>query len=652
MEIRSFSRRTLALLSLASAAVLFVSVNVIAGHVLRSARIDLTSGHIYTLSGGTTRTIAEIQEPITLRFYYSRRLGNEIPSYGIYAQRVRETLEEYAARAKGKIDLQVIDPEPFSPDEDRAVALGIQGVPLEQGGEKVYFGLAATNSTDDQELIPFFQPERERFLEYDLTKMIHLIARPKKTVVGLVTALPLEGNFAAALQGQPLRPYAIVNQLRQLYELRTISTEFDKVEPDIDVLLIVHPQGLPEKTLYAIDQFVLAGGRALVFVDPHSETQEMHPNPYAQRGGPVDSNLEPLFKAWGVELEPKVVAGDLQAARKVNAGSAVSPIPIEYVAWLQLKNDALNHDDLVTGDLDQINMASAGILAPTKDAKTTFVPLIQTSTDSEEIPVDKVEGMPDVASLLDNFKPSGQRYTLAARISGPAQTAFPDGPPKPKEEQKSADAQATVTDAAKKDDPADPAALQQLKEAKQPINVIVVGDTDMLDDRFWAQTSDFFGQQVVVPTASNGDFVANALEVLAGGNDLISLRSRGTAARPFVVVDQIQRAAEAQNRANEKALEDKLKATEAKIKDIQQNKEGTVTLTAEQSQAIDSFRGEMLRTRQQLRVVQRALRQDIDRLKAELEFFDIAFIPILVGIVAVVLGAVRINRRKRPTLHA
>ena len=651
MKLPAFSRRTLALLSLASAAVLFVCVNVIAGHVLRAARIDLTSGRIYTLSEGTARTIAEIQEPVTLRFYYSRRLGNEIPSYGIYAQRVRETLEEYAARAKGKIDLQVIDPEPFSPEEDRAVALGLQGVPLEQGGEKVYFGLAATNSTDDQELIPFFQPERERFLEYDLTKMIHSIARPKKTVVGLVTSLPVEGDFAAALQGQPLRPYAIVNQLRQLYELRTISTEFDKVEPDVDVLLIIHPQGLSDKTLYAIDQFVLGGGRALVFVDPHSETQQMHPNRYAPPGGPSDSNLEPLFKAWGVELEPKVVAGDRQAARRVNAGTSRSPMPIDYVAWLQLKGDALNHDELVTGDLDQINMGSAGILKPVKDAKTTFVPLIQTSTNSEEIPADKVEGMPDVAGLLDSFKSSGQRYTLAARISGPAQTAFPDGPPKPKEEQKSSDAQPSG-DGVKKDDPAKPDDTPQLKEAKQPINVIVVGDTDILEDRFWAQTSDFFGQQVVVPTASNGDFVANALEALAGGNDLIGLRSRGTTARPFIVVDQIQRAAEAENRANEKALEDKLKATEDKIKDIQQNKEGAVTLTAEQSQAIENFRGDMLRTRQQLRVVQRALRRDIERLKAEVEFFDIAFIPILVGVVAIVLGLVRINRRKRPTVHA
>jgi len=644
----ALSRRTLALLSLLAAAVLFVSVNVIADLWLRSARVDLTAGRLYTLSEGTARTLASIQEPITVRYYFSRRLAEEIPSYGVYAQRVRETLEEYTARAKGKIDLQVIDPEPFSPQEDRAVAFGLQGVPLDQGGEKVYFGLVATNSTDDQEMIPFFQPERERFLEYDLTKMIHSLARPKKTVIGLATTLPMEGDFVAAMQGQPLRPYAIVTQLRQLYELRTISTEFDRVEPDIDVLLIAHPQGISEKTLYAIDQFVLGGGRALVFVDPNSETQAMHPSRSNPPGSPTDSNLERLLTAWGVELMPKVVAGDLQAARKVNAGTQTAPMPLQYVGWLQLKGAALNHDDLVTGDLDQINMASAGILVPTKDAKTTLTPLIQTSTDSEQIPVEKVQGMPDVAGLLDSFKPSGQRYVLAARVTGPAQTAFPDGPPKPKDEKKPDEAQAGA-DPAKKDDIANP---PQLKEAKEPINVIVVGDTDILDDRFWAQTQDFFGQQVVVPVASNGDFVANALEVLAGGNDLVSLRSRGTAARPFTVVDNIQRDAESRYRANEKALEDKLKETEDKIKGIQQNKEGAVTLTSEQSQAIESFKGDMLRTRQQLREVQRALRQDIDRLKVRLEFFDIASIPILVGFAAVVLGAIRLRRRKRPTVHA
>lgn len=640
----SLSRRTLALVSLAAAAVIFVSVNVIAGHWLSASRIDLTSGSLYTLADGTRKTLAQIQEPIVLRFYYSHRLGDEIPSYGIYAQRVRSTLLQYAALARGKIDFREIDPEPFSPEEDRAVAFGLQGVPVDQSGEKVYFGLAAANSTDDQQLIPFFQTERERFLEYDITKMIHGLAMPKKTVVGLVSDLPLEGDFAAALQGRPLQPYAILTQLRQLYEVRTLATDFDKVDPEVDVLMIVHPQKLAEKTVYAIDQFVLGGGRALVFVDPFSETQQMHPNRMSPPGADTSSDLEKLLTAWGVQMAPKMVAGDRDAARKVNAGTATNVQAVDYVAWLVLKSDDLNHDDPVTGDLDQIAMATAGILEPTKDAKTTLVPLIRTSTDSEEIPVEKFQGgMPDVAGLLDDFKPSGQRLVLAARITGPAATAFPDGPPKdekPKDD-KAADDK-TKAEAAKPDQIPD-----EIKEAKQPINVVVVADTDILDDRFWAQTQDFFGQQVIVPVASNGDFVANAIEVLAGGNDLIGLRSRGTAARPFLLVNQIQRAAELKNRANEKALEGKLRDAEAKMKDLQQNKEGAVTLTAEQTQAIDNFRGEMLRTRQQLRDVQRALREDIDKLKATLEFFDIALIPLLVGLAAVILGWMRLRRRTR-----
>jgi ABC-type uncharacterized transport system involved in gliding motility auxiliary subunit len=649
MKLPELSRRNLALISLVSAAVLFVAVNVIANRLLGSVRIDMTQGGLYTLSNGTRKMLADIQEPITLRFYYSKKLGDEVPSYGIYAQRVRETLEEYAALAKGKIDLQIIDPEPFSPEEDRAVAMGLQGVPLDQGGDKVYFGLAATNSTDDQELIPFFQPDRERFLEYDLTKTIHAVATPKRTVVGLITTLPLEGDFAAALQGRPLHPYAVMTQLQQLYEMRTLSTDIDKIDLDVDVLMIVHPQHLAPKTLYAIDQFVLRGGRALVFVDPYSETQQLHPSQFSPPGGESDSDLEPLLKAWGVTLVPKMVAGDREAARRVNAGSAYNQQTMEYVAWLALKDDALNHDDLITGDLDRINMATAGILEPVKDAKTKLVPLIQTSTDSEEIPVEKIEGMPDVQGLLDDFKPDDKRLILAARITGPASTAYPDGPPKAEENAKGADADKKDADAGKKDEAQ---AAAQLKESAQPINVVVVGDTDILEDRFWAQTQDFFGQQVVVPVAGNGDFVANAIEVLAGGNDLITLRSRGTAARPFLLVDAIQRAAQARYQATAKALEDKLKDTEAKIKDIQENKEGAVTLTADQSQAIDNFRTDLLRTRQQLREVQRALRQDIDRLKYWLEIANIAAIPILVGLAAAVLGWIRLNRRKRPTLHA
>jgi ABC-type uncharacterized transport system involved in gliding motility auxiliary subunit len=651
---KSLSRRTIAIIALASAAVLFVAINVIAAHVLRSARLDLTQQHLYTLSEGSKRTLAHIDEPITLRFYYSPRLGDEVPSYGIYAQRVREMLEEYAALAKGKIKLQILDPEPFSPVEDRAVAFGLQGVPLDQGGEQVYFGLAATNSTDDQQVIPFFQPDRERFLEYDLTKLIHSLAFPKKTVVGLLTTLPLEGDFMAAMQGRPLEPYTVLEQLRQLYDVHTLSPEFDKVPDDVDVLMIVHPQNLSEKTLYAIDQYVLKGGKALVFVDPYSETQAAHANRY-QPPSTTASSLDKLFAAWGIELEKGKVAGDRLNGRRVNAGSPGRPQAMEYVAWLSLKAQNLDHDDLITGDLSQINMASAGILKPRSGAKTTFTPLITTSTESEEIPVEKVEGLPDVAGLLNDFKSGGQKLTLAARVSGPADTAFPDGPPKPASADKDKDkskeaAKAPEKPADEKDTKKDAKeATPQLKTAAQPINVVVVGDTDILDDRFWVQVQDFFGQRVAIPNANNGDFVANAIEVLSGGNDLISLRSRGTSVRPFEVVQNIQRAADDRYQASEKQLEQQLKDTQAKIKELQ-GKGGAqpnVTLAAEQSQAIDNFRAQMLQIRRQLREVQLALRQDIDRLKAGIEFFDIAFVPLLVGIAAIVLGIVRMQRRKR-----
>ncbi len=639
------SRRAIAVVALISAAVLFVAINVIARHVLRSARLDLTQQHLYTLSQGSRKTLAHIDEPITLRFYYTPRLGDEVPSYGIFAQRVREMLEEYAALAKGKIKLEVLDPEPFSPTEDRAVAFGLQGVPLDQSGDQVYFGLAATNSTDDQQVIPFFQPDRERFLEYDLTKLIHSLAFPKKTVVGLVTRLPLEGDFMAALQGKPLEPYAIVDQLRQLYELHTLSTDFDAVPADVDVLMIVHPQNLPEKTLYAIDQFVLKGGKALVFVDPYSETQAAHPDRTGAPGATA-SSLDKLFAAWGLEMEKGKVAGDLRDARRVNIGSSSHVEAVEYVAWLALKESNLNHDDPITGDLSQINMASAGILKPRPGAKTSFEPLITTSTDSEAIPVEKVEGMPDVAALLDDFKSDHTRLTLAARVTGPAETAFPDGPPK------SAAADKDKGKGPEKNDQK-PAAVEatapQIKTAAQPINLVVVADSDILDDRFWVQVQDFFGQRVAIPSAGNGDFVTNAIDVLSGGTELMGLRTRGTSARPFEVVQEIQRQADARSQAREKELEQQLKDTQAKIKELQgkEGPAGNVALAAEQSRTLDNFRTQMLQIRAQLRQVQLDLRQDIDRLKAALEFFDIAFIPLLVGLAAMVLGLVRMRRRKR-----
>ena len=631
------SRRAITLASLAAAVVLFVAVNIIANNWLAGMRIDLTQEGLYTLSPATRATLAKISEPITLRLYYSPQLGREVPTYGVFADRVREMLQEYAAVAKGKIVLQVLDPEPFSPVEDRAVAFGLQGVPLDQNGEQVYFGLAGTNSTDDQATIPFFQPDRERFLEYDLTKLIAGLANPHKTVVGLATQLPLEGDLMAAMQGRPLVPYVVLEQMRQLYDVKSLGTDFDTVPSNIDVLMLVHPQNLSDKTLYAIDQFVLKGGRALVFVDPDSETQRLHPSQLNPPGVSNASSLDKLFTAWGLRMVPKMVAADRANAQRVNAGSATDVEPVDYVGWLTLKADSFDHDNPITADLSQINVATAGVLEPLSGAKTGFAPLITTSTDSMAIPVEKFQ-TPDPAALLAGFKPSGKKLVIAAQVTGPAMTAFPDGPPKADSKK-----QAAATDA--KTDAPTPA---QTKASVKPIEVVAVADTDILDDRFWVQVQDFFGQRVAVPNANNGDFVTNAIDALSGGADLIGLRTRGTAVRPFTLVQNIQRAADERYQASEKALEDQLKDTEQKLKDLR-DKGGhqAGTIDTAQNEAIENFQGQLLGTRRRLRQVQLAERQDIDRLQGWIEFVNGGFIPILIALVALVVGTVRQRRRQR-----
>jgi ABC-type uncharacterized transport system involved in gliding motility auxiliary subunit len=530
--------------------------------------------------------------------------------------------------------------------------------------------LAATNSTDDQQVIAFFAPERERFLEYDLTKLIHSLAFPRKTVVGLMTPLPLEGDMMAMMRGRPSEPMAVIEQLQQLDRVKPLASDIDAIPADIDVLMLVHPQNLPDKTLFAIDQFVLKGGKALVFVDPLSELQASHPSQLNPPGSPNSSNLERLFKSWGIEVPSKTVVGDRRNAQRVGVPvPGRGARPLDYIAWINLQAPNLNREDMITADLSHIMMASSGIIEPLEGAKTKIEPLITTSSDSTKIPAEKLIGLPDVAGLLAQFKSDNKRYILAAHVTGIVDTAFPDGPPKPPEPAKpEAAAKPAATDppaseagekkaaeatpAAAK--PAEAPAADWVKTSVQPINVVVVADTDMLDDRFWMQTQDFFGQRVAVPTANNGDFVANAVEVLAGGNDLVGLRSRGTSTRPFQVVDRIERDAQERYSAEERALQQKLKDTQAKLADLTGKDQANApnTLSPEQTKTIEEFRANMLQTRRQLRDVQSALRSDIGRLKAALEFLDIALIPILVAAVAVILGVLRLKRRSRRAAEA
>lgn len=629
---------------LALVALLFLAVNIIANATLSGARVDLTADKLYTLSPGTRSVLSSIAEPVTLRFYYSERLGKEIPSYGVYAGRIREMLEEYRNAAGGKIRLQVIDPQPFTDEEDRAVGFGLQGVPINQSGELIYFGLAGVNSADKEEVIPFFQPERERFLEVDLTKLVFNLSGVKKKAVGLLSTLPLQGAFRGPRQQSD--PWVIYTQMQQFFDMRQIDRDAAEIPADIGVLVLVHPQNLPDKTLFAIDQFVLRGGRALVFVDPHAEGELSRPS-MAMQTGETGSSLKKLFDAWGVEMVEGKVAGDRLFARRVNAGTNTRVQAIDYVLWLNLRDTALNRSDVLTAETTGIQMASAGILRPKDGATTTFTPLIQTSDQAMQIDVEGIKMAPDPVGLYNNFKPENTRLTLAARVAGKVKTAFPDGKPpepKPAEGEQPKDQPAATPPA-----PAQPAA-PALTESANPVNLVIVADTDMLEDRFWAQVQDFFGQRVAVPFANNGDFVINAVDNLSGSDDLIGLRTRGQSARPFTVVQNIQRDAEQRFRAKERELTEKLRDTEKKLSDLQsQNQEqgaGKVIMSKAQSDAVEAFRADMLGTRRELRDVQRDLRKDIESLETRLKFINIGLIPILVAGAAGIVGVMRMRRRR------
>ncbi len=625
------------------AAILFGAANMMSNAALSSARFDLTEHKLYTLSEGTKNIMQGIEEPITLRLYLSKKLATGLPGIKSYANRVEEMLEEFEQVAGGGIALQVIDPEPFSEEEDRAVAYGLQGIPLEGGTKQFYFGMVGTSSTDEQEVIPFFQPEREEFLEYDLAKLVHSLANPQKQVVGLMSGLPMEGAPPNPMMPQPGagQPWLILDHIRQLVEVKTIERNASDIPEDVSVLMLVHPKNLGEQTLYAIDQFVLKGGRALVFVDPHSEADRGVATPQNPFGGtgPKNSDLGKVFDAWGIELTKGKVVGDLPLAKKVQMQQQARMRVVDYPVWIGLEQAHMSADDIVTAQIPNINLASAGLLKKKDGSETEFIPLLQSDEAAMQIDASRLAFMPDVAGMLNSYKPGGEKLTLAARIRGSVKTAFPDGKPK---------AKSTDTEAEKTDTPPSLSPQEHVAQSKEPINVIVIADTDLLQDRFWVQVQNFFGQRIGIPNAGNGSFVTNAIDNLGGSNDLISVRSRSGFSRPFTLVKALQQEAEQQFRQKEQALQNRMKATEKKIQDMQSQKQegNTLILSPEQQQEIAKFREELVNVRKELRGVQHELVKNIDGLEGWVKFLNIGLMPLLIGVAGAWIGGKKMRHKK------
>ena len=600
-------RRLLTGSNLVVLAVLFVAAVLLSGLLLRGARLDLTQNRLYTLSDGTKHIIDGIDEPIHLYFFYSQTTARAVPGLDTYATRVRELLEEIAARSHGKVILETVDPLPFSEAEDRAAGYGLTAVPVGAGGDSLYFGLAGTNATDGQVSIPIFQPDKETFLEYDVAKLMSSLATDKRPVVGILSSLDMGPGFDA--QTRSVRNgWVIDDQLRQLFDVRKVDPGIGMIDDAIDLLVLVHPKNLSDDALYAVDQFVLRGGHVMVFVDPDAEAEAVAPDtdPSTAMMQSRASDLPRLFKAWGVHYDPSRVVLDANLA--LHTQSSADARPERHLAVLGLRQPNMNQDDVISAQLESVNLSTSGYFELAEGATTKMESLAQSSDNASTVASDRLRFLPDPSSLFNDFTPTGTRYVLAARLTGPVKSAFPEH----------------------KED-------GHLAESKGDVNIVLFADTDMLNDRLWVQVQNFFGQRIYNAFANNGDFVINAVDNLIGSSDLIAVRTRATSARPFTTVETLKRQADDRFRSKEQELQAELTQTEQKLQELESSKgEGSEAILSDEQRAeIERFRSEKLRVRKELRQVRRQLDADIETLGAKLKFINIIGVPLLVTLVAI-----------------
>lgn len=606
-----FQYLALPLLALLTAVLLYAS-----SQLFKGVSFDLSENKIHTLSDGTLRIIRSIKEPVTLDLYYSETAARDLPQFRVYSQRVREMLENIAGQSEGKIIFRVIDPEPYSEAEDAAMAAGLQSIPFGNAGTGFYFGLLATGSNDKTLLMPFIDPGKEAFLEYDLAKLLSGLNAEKQPVLAVLSSL-LTGPSVNALTGQPSQGWVVDRRLSERYELRRLPPDIESIEKDVDVLMLVHPRNIPEPTLYAIDQFVLRGGHLLVFVDPNAESDSA--NAYSPDGSVTTSasDLGPLFKAWGIEYDPRMVVLDSQNALQVGEADEV---PQYHLEVLGLSSDYFNEKDVVAADLEKLNFSSAGAINATEQSSLRLEPLVQSSTRSELMDsriVKRAESTPDV--LREKFKPSGEAFVLAARFTGLLKSAF-----------------------------AEKSAPDQMMASIRPAQIIVVADTDLLSDRMWVVEQNILGSTVFDDIANNGDFAVNLVDNLAGDSNLISLRTRTVSSRPFERLEKVQRSAELRFHDKQNKLQSELNALNLRLSQTQNRDPAAsaANMTAAQKAEIAKYQKQKAGIRSELRQVQHQLNRDIEKLVNRLKLINIFLMPSIVAFCALVIAFRRRLQRR------
>ena len=600
--------------------VIFVAFSILNNLLFGGLRLDLTEQGLYTLSDGSREIIDEIKEPVHLHFFFSDKVTRNVPSLRSYSRQVRELLEEYASYGGDRLQLQVVDPEPFSQAEERASELGLQARPQEVGGDAIYFGLAAIDSVDRHQVIPFFESDREGVLEYEISRLLHKLLHPQKPVVGVLSSLDLTEGSLDQTGGQG--EWVVLRQVRQSFRVRYLDPDSAILPERVDVLLAVRPSKLPPTALYVLDQHLMQGGKALVFADPVSGvgTSQGQDNQQVMAPG---TPFWQLLGSWGVKIDPATVAADPANAMRVHTGGGPAQL---HPAYFAVTEEGLSRDSVVTAQLETVRVGVPGALEALPSAVSRLQPLVRTGSSGGTLPGSLLGYRIASVDLRHYISEADESPILAALVSGPASSPFPASP-------------STATD------------IPEHVKSTESIGLILVADTDMLTDQYWVQVGNLFGQRFLQQAADNGNFVLNSLDYLGGSSALIDIRSRGRYSRPFTAVDEIRQEADERYRSRAEKLEERLRQTESELRRLNQesSKKDKQLLNTEKRAAKKRFEEERLRIRRELREVRHQLNRDIESLGIRLSIINIVAAPLL--LVLVLLGihrllAYRLRRRR------
>lgn len=580
-------------------------------------RVDLTEGKLHTLSDGTKNVLGKLEAPVRVRLYATQGDENVPVGMRLFASRVEDLLAEFRAAAKGKLIVERLNPQPDSDAEDSATLDGVEPQTT-QAGDRFYLGIAVSLA-DQKVALPALAPDRERLLEYDLVRAIARVAKTDKPTVGVMTPLPVFGGMHPMMgMGGATEPQVFISELERDYTLKRIAVDATKIDEDVKTLLVIHPRGISAEAQFALDQFVLRGGKLVVFLDPYAYFDQL-PGPMAGQGG-TSSNLDKLLPAWGYELD----SGKLVLDLKYMAGSGPRSVP----TVLQLDADAMSQSDVTTSYLGTTLLAFAGAFTG-KAAEGLEASVLMHTSNLAKL-VDSATAMTRGEEAVRGFKSDGAEYPIALRLTGKFKTAFPEGRPAGKEK------------------PPAPDATPVLKESQSENTVVVVADSDLLNDGAAVQIRDLFGQRVAIPINGNLAFVQALVEQLAGAPELIRLRSRATAARPFTVVREMEAQASQAYLGKIKDLEDNLAATRQKIESLQKTKApaGSAILTPEQQAEVEAFRKRAAETRRELKEVRRELRAETAALEFWTKAINIGAMPLLVAVAGIAIAIVKRRQRQ------